>query len=576
MQTQTFKLHKEHRLLFAVAGACCAHFLVFWLLHTGIWWDVKAAHEQRVLTLSLVSGELDQERESATPVQATQDQVQKKQATNLSPRTKAGSLSAAAQLNPEGRHLANPEPDTADSVIHQQMDPINKSLTSSPTGALQAKALQSSAEVRLTNVLDAAHSPQQAEVLHTSDKGGVVVATTRQSAMPNQAESIQVTESEQRMLDQKLQHWAQEFADSDEVGALETWQELGQTYEARFTRVPASGDMDLDQVAVEVRTQRNGQAVRTSMRLQKLAFSNFGQFVHRWDPNVSMHDDEVSGRFHSNSRFNLDYTRRAGTVFSDKVTTAARRVNFSGPASKQQVFKGGLETGVQRIAMPQPVLLFERDENQRSDAPQTHLIEQDTSIRFLSSGRVELLPMNGNNQPIKTVMLADNPVYFIADSKVVVGVQGVVNGAVAVYSPRSIVIEGNLVYQSSASLADGGDFLGLISARNIVVPGRKKIGQGDLEIHAALYARRRFVVTQAEGRRVGTLRVFGSVSAGSLSITEPRYATRIDFDRRLETLRPPGFPVTSRYELMAHEQTWELQSDDGGWAADFNTDAMPQ
>lgn len=560
--------------MFAMAGAFCVHLLVFWLLHTGVWWNAVPAHEQRVLTLSLESGVMNQVRDSEAAEQATKQQPLQAQSKDLNPRADDGELSAAAQLNTQGNHLPSPEPGDVESVIHPETNPVNRAAAASPIGATQAVDLQSSGVVQKASAKDSTESIQSAEPLHTAFDGSVAIAAERQPAMLNQTKLIQITESEQRMLDQKLQHWAQEYADLDEIGAAHTWQELGQTYEARFTRLPASSDMGLDQVAVEVRTQREGETLRTSMRLQKLAFSNFGQFVHRWDPNVSMHDDEISGRFHSNSRFNLDYSRQAGTVFADKVTTAARKINFSGPASKQQVFQGGLETGVQRIAMPQPALLFESEENAALNAT-THFIEQDTSIRFLANGSAELVPLKGKNQSIKTVPLSDAPVYFIAAPKVVVGVQGVVNGAVAVYSPRRIVIEGNLIYQSDAALVDGGDFLGLISARNIVVPGRKKIGRGDLEIHAALYARNRFVVTQAEGRRAGTLRVFGSVSAGSLSITEPRYATRIDFDRRLEKLRPPGFPVTSRYELAVQERAWYAQPEDGGWMSDSKVEVRP-
>ena len=49
--------------------------------------------------------------------------------------------------------------------------------------------------------------------------------------------------------------------------------------------------------------------------------------------------------------------------------------------------------------------------------------------------------------------------------------------------------------------------------------------------------------------RSGTLMIYGSVAAGSVSATEPRFATRIEFDNRLTTMRAPGFPLSDRYEL---------------------------
>jgi hypothetical protein len=132
-----------------------------------------------------------------------------------------------------------------------------------------------------------------------------------------------------------------------------------------------------------------------------------------------------------------------------------------------------------------------------------------------------------------------------------------VNGTVAVYSPHRIIIDGDILYASTDSVEEGGDFLGLLSARNVVIAGRRTIGHGDLNVHAAIYAKGRFIVRQAHGPRAGTLSVFGSVSAGRVTVTEPRYATKIVFDERLENRRPPGFPVTDRYELAVASNGWE-------------------
>ena len=36
--------------------------------------------------------------------------------------------------------------------------------------------------------------------------------------------------------------------------------------------------------------------------MNRIAFSNFAQFIDRWDPEVEIHDDLIDGRFHSNRR----------------------------------------------------------------------------------------------------------------------------------------------------------------------------------------------------------------------------------------------------------------------------------
>ena len=45
-----------------------------------------------------------------------------------------------------------------------------------------------------------------------------------------------------------------------------------------------------------------------------------------------------------------------------------------------------------------------------------------------------------------------------------------------------------------------------------------------------------------------------------LSATEPRYHTKIRFDQRLEEMRPPGFPMTDRYEVEFLDTSWNVES----------------
>jgi hypothetical protein len=52
--------------------------------------------------------------------------------------------------------------------------------------------------------------------------------------------------------------------------------------------------------------------------------------------------------------------------------------------------------------------------------------------------------------------------------------------------------------------------------------------------------------------------IYGSLTAGTVSRTEPRFATRIEFDPRFEHARPPGFPQTDRYEIETWDGRWRL------------------
>jgi hypothetical protein len=100
------------------------------------------------------------------------------------------------------------------------------------------------------------------------------------------------------------------------------------------------------------------------------------------------------------------------------------------------------------------------------------------------------------------------------------------------------------------------DYLGLVCDKDIEVASPRVIGPGDLHVHAALFAKRRFVVTDIDHRPSATLHVYGSLAAGSLTASEPRYATRYEYDRRFERERPPGFPSTERFAAEGWDGRW--------------------
>jgi hypothetical protein len=103
---------------------------------------------------------------------------------------------------------------------------------------------------------------------------------------------------------------------------------------------------------------------------------------------------------------------------------------------------------------------------------------------------------------------------------------------------------------------DSDDYLGLVSDRDVEIAEPETTGPGDLMVHASIYARGRFIVRDHRTYESATLFVLGSVTAGSLSATEPRFATKLDFDERLEEFRPPSFPLTDRYEVAAWDGRW--------------------
>src|SRR5690606_19613254 len=164
-------------------------------------------------------------------------------------------------------------------------------------------------------------------------------------------------------------------------------------------------------------------------------------------------------------------------------------------------------------------------------------------------------PLNG--APRREGVLGASPTYFVAAEKRTLAVRGTVNGKVLVYSPAEIVIEGDLVYAADPTRGeDSDDYLGLVSDGSVEIAEADVTGPGDLTVHAAIYAKRRFAVRRYSRGDRATLFVYGSITAGSLTATEPRFRTKIEFDRRLEHARPPSFPMTDRYELASWDGVW--------------------
>jgi len=150
--------------------------------------------------------------------------------------------------------------------------------------------------------------------------------------------------------------------------------------------------------------------------------------------------------------------------------------------------------------------------------------------------------------------------FFIIGAKgAKIHLKGTVKGKVLVYSADDIIIDRNLYYARPPDKFPGSDdYLGLVSERSIEIAHPKITGSGDLHIYAAIYAKKDFRIPHRFGAGEATLHIYGSLSAGTLTATEPRYATRIRFDKRLETQRPPNFPVTENYEIVEWDKVWKI------------------
>ncbi len=392
-----------------------------------------------------------------------------------------------------------------------------------------------------------------------SDTAMPAEAVLEKDPLPPTTEMLVATlaPAEQAVLTRRLVREAKELLDSSALQAHLAFNEHHRSFEAVLTRRPPEDGTGIERVTVEIMTERGGEPIQTSMQMKRLTFSHFTQLVDRWDESVQLHDDEIIGRFHSNSDIHLTYDPKVAPRLLGKVTTARGILvdDEKGWRSRREIFAGGLETRSARISLPKVSLPVAHG----GVAPNAdvHLVQTNALIVFHANGEYDCLELASGSEARRR-LASDRPTYIIGGPDSELHVRGAVNGIVTVYSPERIVVQGDLTYAGGSGNAGAAAYLGLVSDGNVEVDRAEITGPGDLEIHAAVYARKRFIVRNASARGPATLLIYGSLTAGTVSRTEPRFATRIEFDPRFEHARPPGFPQTDRYEIETWDGRWRL------------------
>jgi hypothetical protein len=445
--------------------------------------------------------------------------------------------------------LPQPAPDPVEQVID---DPGSAMQTfDAPEVAESLPLLDHAPDVVVDEIAEA--FPQMVEA-------GTVIATTSESTetVPQVLEPLPaapIDKPEQIMLTKSISKLAQQMLDTNLTNQELSWSEEGRQYSARLRRQPAADSTGLEQVVAEIMTENDGKRMKTRLSLKRLAFSHFTQLVNNWDPGIALHDDIIDGRFHSNTEIGIAFSGGIEPRFFGKVTTAAARMTLEGPTRRRNkdVFQGGMETKTERVTLPRDM----PDVVGGGDAATRRVFATDTRLIFNADGSYAWRAANGDG-PLERGEPSDKPRHLIGDKGAKLYVSGTVSGMFTVYSPTDIEIENDLVYaKDPRSSLFSRDFLALISGRDIKIANGAITGAGDLHIHGALFARRRFSIENVQQTKPGTLYILGSLTAGTIWETEPRFATKMDYDKRFEYLRPANFPMTRRYEVESWDQGWE-------------------
>lgn len=384
-----------------------------------------------------------------------------------------------------------------------------------------------------------------------------------------QAKAVIVPPVDDVLIKNKLSQW---LATNQDLSVDPTeWEIDGELFQVEIERQPTVDQMGLEKVTVMLRSEQNGKTLETRLELKRMAFSNFTHFLNKnkfargFGDIVAFNDDVIEGRFHSNAEIIVGYSRKTKPEFLGKVTTSAKRVAIlkqSGTAKlskakRDQIFLGGIEMGVAKIDLPRNFVPFPY--NTSVTEAQIHRFDQDTHLIFNRDGSVAI---EEADQPVRSVILGEQPQYFFAEGKTRLHVKGVVKGQVLAYSPYDIIISDSLIYahQPDTLLAD--NYLGLVADHDVIVAEPKVTGDKDIDIHAAIFAKRSFKVKRYRTRSKKTLSVYGSITSGLPAPTEPRFKTHLAFDNRFEKFRPPGFPMTDRFELDSWDESWSEVDDE--------------
>jgi len=333
--------------------------------------------------------------------------------------------------------------------------------------------------------------------------------------------------------------------------------EVSQSSPARLSdpanqhRVDAA--LQLPRQTVRLETDIDGRRVYSHAVIKEKAFSAYAHFIDRWDNDVYLSNDQIIGDFHVNSRIKLANSFNQQPRIMGRLTIGVNQF-LTNEFQNEDAFQQGVQSGVGMIPMDRdPLLALMTDIHQGETS--IHYFQNHTTLQFQEDGSVSWQSVDEGSGNIAA---SSAPQVFINEGRNRFELSGQVNGHFLVYSPQLILITGPVQYVNTSSngLTQSSPLLGLVSRRSVEVASRSTTGSGDLRIDAAIYAARRFSVRRFDDQHQGTLHIYGSLAAGSMSATEPRFTTRIEKDPRLDEMRPPGFPLTGQTILAEWNGTW--------------------
>lgn len=328
---------------------------------------------------------------------------------------------------------------------------------------------------------------------------------------------------------------------------------------------------------------------RIRQRVNMISFAQYAYFTDRettpsggsiWYTS----SDDIYGLFHTNGTIRI----RGDTRFHGKVTSASDHMTgwwgsnvyeASGwpVGGNDPYFADGFELNVPEIPLPAHTMDI------RAEAFTNGLLlphESEVQLGRIGSGNGTDAPgwlryrdtADTNWVAVDLSTLGTRIIYCDDD----LHLQGVLDGELTIASRNDVYITDDILYHGSDAtgkpLAGCNDLLGIIAEDNIIyayeLDGMGNLLTQDLIVDGVMMAMNTSITAQDYSQHPprGVLTIWGGLiqryrgpvgTFNSTGAIGTGYAKNYNYDPRVTTRTPPGFPMTGVYERKEWEETWD-------------------
>lgn len=309
------------------------------------------------------------------------------------------------------------------------------------------------------------------------------------------------------------------------------------------------------------------QDANITVLMRRTSYSKYAYFTDTEPSNIYfVTGDSIKGPAHTNGTIHVS----GDPVFEGELTSPNR---WSGTGSPQ--FLGGYNFNSAPVQLPND---FTGLENMASNGGLQ--FSNPIKIQFNNDGTASISQLQrtyggfwGSHYSWTTPQTYDLSNYNgVISSNQDVYVQGSLKGQSTVHSGGDIHITGDLTYADNPETnPNSTDLLGLVSDNNVIVDdGAESVnGSSDLTIQASIMALKSFTVEDYSSQRIGprgTLNLLGGVvqysrgavgtftSYGGTINNVSGYRKMYDYDNRLMSTWPPGYPLEDSYSIVSWKE----------------------